>query len=218
VSFYPDGETRIPEQTPVPGASPSGPPAPREDPARRRTRVILRTAVINTAILVVAVLIGYVFPISDDPDVGLWIVVGASLLCAVNMSTVLMADQRRQRTEARALPIPPGRPSVADVGAPVTVVDAQPYGTVSSGFALTVEDVFSITGRGTVVTGQVSSGEVRVGQRVTIVREGQDVGASEVTGIEAFRSTRDVATAGDTIGLLLQGVSRSDVHRGDLLR
>ncbi len=179
--------------------------------------MILRTAVINTVILVVAVLIGYVFPVFDDPDAGLWVVVGASLLCAAHMSAVLMADQRRQRAEAGALPIPPGRPSVADVGVPGTV-DAQPYGTVSSGFSLTVEDVFSITGRGTVVTGQVSSGEVRVGQRVTIVREGQEVGASEVTGIEAFRSIKDVATAGDTVGLLLQGVSRSDVHRGDLLR
>jgi hypothetical protein len=217
VSFYPDGETRIPEQTPVPGASSSGPLPPREDPVRRRTRVILRTAAINTAILVVAVLIGFVFPVSDDPDAGLWIVLGASLLCGVHMSTVLLADQRRQRAEAGPIPIPPGLPTVADVDVPATAVDA-PYGTVSSGFSLTVEDVFSITGRGTVVTGQVSSGEVRVGQRVTIVREGQEVGASEVTGIEAFRSMKDVATAGDTIGLLLQGVSRSDVHRGDLLR
>jgi elongation factor Tu len=84
-------------------------------------------------------------------------------------------------------------------------------------FQLVVEDVFSITGRGTVVTGRVGTGSVRVGQQVRIVRAGTVLMSSEVTGVEMFRKVLDAASAGDNVGLLLRGVDKADVTRGDVL-
>lgn len=92
-----------------------------------------------------------------------------------------------------------------------------PAGSESGELALEVEDVFSITGRGTVVTGRIASGTVRVGEWVRIVREGQEVARAEVNGIEQFRKVMDVAVAGELVGLLLAGVRRDQVTRGDLV-
>ena len=87
----------------------------------------------------------------------------------------------------------------------------------SSGFELTVEDVFSISGRGTVVTGRVSRGEISQGDRVLIrCRDGR-VQESRVGGIEAFRKTMKTARAGEIVGVLLQGVTKDQVGRGDTL-
>ena len=87
----------------------------------------------------------------------------------------------------------------------------------SSGFELTVEDVFSISGRGTVVTGRVSRGELSRGDRVLIrCRDGR-VQESRVGGIEAFRKTMKTARAGESVGVLLQGVTKDQVGRGDTL-
>lgn len=87
----------------------------------------------------------------------------------------------------------------------------------SSGFELTVEDVFSISGRGTVVTGRVSRGELSRGDRVLIrCRDGR-VQESRVGGIEAFRKTMKTARAGEIVGVLLQGVTKDQVGRGDTL-
>ena len=87
----------------------------------------------------------------------------------------------------------------------------------SSGFELTVEDVFSISGRGTVVTGRVSQGELSQGDRVLIrCRDGR-VQESRVGGIEAFRKTMKTARAGEIVGVLLQGVTKDQVGRGDTL-
>ena len=87
----------------------------------------------------------------------------------------------------------------------------------SSGFELTVEDVFSISGRGTVVTGRVSRGELSQGDRVLIrCRDGR-VQESRVGGIEAFRKTMKTARAGEIVGVLLQGVTKDQVGRGDTL-
>jgi len=85
-------------------------------------------------------------------------------------------------------------------------------------FSMPVEDVFTITGRGTVVTGRVATGTLAVGDRVSIVRAGSVLTMTEVTGIEAFRSRRTTASAGDAVGVLLKGVGRDDVQRGDELR
>jgi translation elongation factor EF-Tu-like GTPase len=85
-------------------------------------------------------------------------------------------------------------------------------------FRLTVEDVFTITGRGTVVTGRVESGRLDVGQRVQLVRDGVPVAASEVSGIEKFRATLTTATAGENVGLLLRGLATADVQRGDVVQ
>jgi Elongation factor Tu domain 2 len=80
-------------------------------------------------------------------------------------------------------------------------------------FRLTVADVFFIRGRGTVVTGKVEEGIVRVGDEVRV----GDRGPVRVDGIEAFRKTRDQAQAGDNIGLLLSKLERSDVKSGDVI-
>lgn len=84
-------------------------------------------------------------------------------------------------------------------------------------FRITVEDVFTITGRGTVVTGRIESGSVTVGD---IVRLGRTDGSSRdvaVTGIEMFRKMLDTAKQGDNVGLLLRDVERNGVGRGDVL-
>jgi elongation factor Tu len=83
-------------------------------------------------------------------------------------------------------------------------------------FLMPVEDVLTITGRGTVVTGRVERGEVRVGDTCEIVGI-KPTQTSVVTGLEMFRKTLDFAEAGDNIGALLRGVNREDVVRGQIL-
>ncbi|GMR70449.1 MULTISPECIES: elongation factor Tu [Aerococcus] len=84
-------------------------------------------------------------------------------------------------------------------------------------FMMPVEDVFSITGRGTVATGRVERGEVRTGDEVDIVGIAEQIGKSVVTGVEMFRKNLDYAQAGDNIGALLRGVQREDIQRGQVL-
>ena len=84
-------------------------------------------------------------------------------------------------------------------------------------FQLRVEDVFSITGRGTVVTGRVLAGVVRENDEVGVQRGGVEVLRTVVAGVEMFRRTTDRAVAGDNVGLLLRGVEKSDVQQGDVL-
>ncbi|MGY3748532.1 elongation factor Tu [Vagococcus acidifermentans] len=84
-------------------------------------------------------------------------------------------------------------------------------------FMMPVEDVFSITGRGTVATGRVERGQVRVGDEVEIVGIAEDIAKTTVTGVEMFRKLLDYAEAGDNIGALLRGVSRDDIERGQVL-
>ncbi|HJB24703.1 MAG TPA: elongation factor Tu [Candidatus Jeotgalibaca pullicola] len=84
-------------------------------------------------------------------------------------------------------------------------------------FMMPVEDVFSITGRGTVATGRVERGQVKVGDEVEIVGIETDTMKSTVTGVEMFRKLLDYAEAGDNIGALLRGVQREDIQRGQVL-
>ncbi|MPZ80223.1 MAG: hypothetical protein GEV28_07435 [Actinophytocola sp.] len=86
------------------------------------------------------------------------------------------------------------------------------------GFQLTVEDVFVITGRGTVVTGRVTYGEIGVGGQVDLMRNNEPMTTTTVKGIEQFRKKTDVARAGDNVGLVLAGLRREDVRRGDVLK
>ncbi|WP_341945567.1 EF-Tu/IF-2/RF-3 family GTPase [Microbacterium sp. LWH11-1.2] len=81
---------------------------------------------------------------------------------------------------------------------------------------LAVEDVFTITGRGQVATGTVTTGTIRVGDAVVVLREGAPVADTEITGIEMFRKRADAASAGTMIGVLLRG--KTDVARGDVIR
>ena len=84
-------------------------------------------------------------------------------------------------------------------------------------FLMPIEDVFTITGRGTVVTGRVERGQVKVGDEVAIVGMRDEIKKHVVTGVEMFRKLLDYAEAGDNIGTLLRGLDRKDVERGMVL-
>ena len=84
-------------------------------------------------------------------------------------------------------------------------------------FMMPVEDVFSITGRGTVATGRVERGQIKIGDNVDIIGLTEEPKSTTVTGVEMFRKLLDYAEAGDNIGALLRGVSRDDVQRGQVL-
>jgi len=88
-----------------------------------------------------------------------------------------------------------------------------PVRAIDKPFLLPIEDVFAITGRGTVVTGRVEAGAVKVGDEISIVGS-KSIAKLPVTGIEMFRKQMDSAQAGDNIGLLLRGIKREDVARG----
>ena len=99
-------------------------------------------------------------------------------------------------------------------GTPIDLVIAK---SSSLPFRFTVEDVFTIAGRGTVVTGRVESGTIETGDRVRITTRDGRVLTTIITGIERFREIIDQASAGAEVGLLLRGIDRDDVSRGDVL-
>ena len=84
-------------------------------------------------------------------------------------------------------------------------------------FLMPVEDVFSITGRGTVATGRVERGTVKVSDPVEIVGLKEEKGTSVVTGVEMFRKILDYAEAGDNVGLLLRGIAKNEIERGQVV-
>jgi elongation factor Tu len=92
----------------------------------------------------------------------------------------------------------------------------QPMRALDKPFLMPIEDVFSISGRGTVVTGRVESGIVKVGEEIEIVGI-RDTTKTIVTGVEMFRKLLDQGQAGDNIGALLRGTKREDVERGQVL-
>jgi elongation factor Tu len=92
----------------------------------------------------------------------------------------------------------------------------EPLRVLDKPFLMPVEDVFSITGRGTVVTGRVEQGVVKVGDEVEIVGV-KDTRKVVVTGIEMFRKLLDQGQAGDNLGALLRGIDKDDVERGQVL-
>ena len=83
-------------------------------------------------------------------------------------------------------------------------------------FRMTVQDVFSIRGRGTVVTGQIESGTLNVGDEISFRRQGS-FKKTVVTGIEVFRKLLQQAQAGDNVGVLLRDINKDDIQRGDIL-
>ena len=90
----------------------------------------------------------------------------------------------------------------------------EPVREMDKPFMMSVEDVFSIKGRGTVVTGRVERGAVKVGEPVEIVGLLEKSISSVVTGVEMFHKTLDTGQAGDNLGLLLRGIDRDEVERG----
>ncbi len=109
-----------------------------------------------------------------------------------------------------------GENSIRELMAAVDEHIPQPDRPVDKDFLMPIEDVFSISGRGTVVTGRVETGVVNVGDEVEIVGI-KDTGKTTVTGVEMFRKLLDRGEAGDNIGALVRGVGREDVERGQVL-
>src|SRR6266568_2271023 len=93
----------------------------------------------------------------------------------------------------------------------------EPTRDLDKPFLMPIEDVFTITGRGTVVTGRVEQGQIKVGDEVEIVGIHPETEKTVVTGVEMFNKTLDYAQAGDNAGALLRGVKREDVERGQVL-
>jgi elongation factor Tu len=93
----------------------------------------------------------------------------------------------------------------------------QPERPLDRPFMMPIEDVFSISGRGTVVTGRVETGIVKVGEEVEIVGIHPEVRKTVVTGVEMFRKLLDQGQAGDNVGALIRGVARDEVERGQVL-
>ena len=109
-----------------------------------------------------------------------------------------------------------GAASIKALMAAVDEYIPQPERPIDGAFLMPIEDVFSISGRGTVVTGRVERGIVKVGEEVEIVGI-KDTTKTTVTGVEMFRKLLDQGQAGDNIGALLRGVGREDVERGQVL-
>ena len=114
----------------------------------------------------------------------------------------------------------PSAPEYAPILELMRVVDEyipQPEREIDRPFMMSIEDVFGIKGRGTVVTGRIDRGKVTVGDTVDIVGLRDDVRSTVVTGVEMFRKTLDEGLAGDNVGCLLRGIDRDDVERGMVL-
>src|SRR5881397_1940746 len=109
-----------------------------------------------------------------------------------------------------------GKESILKLMAAVDEWIPQPERPLDKPFLMPIEDVFSISGRGTVVTGRVETGIIKVGEEVEIVGI-RDTQKTVVTGVEMFRKLLDQGQAGDNIGALLRGIGREDVERGQVL-
>ena len=109
-----------------------------------------------------------------------------------------------------------GKDSIIELMKAVDEYIPQPERPVDQAFLMPIEDVFSISGRGTVVTGRVETGVVNVGDEVEIIGI-KDTQKTTVTGVEMFRKLLDRGEAGDNIGALIRGVAREDVKRGQVL-
>jgi elongation factor Tu len=114
----------------------------------------------------------------------------------------------------------PNAPEYASIRELLRVIDEyipEPKRDVEKPFMMSVEDVFSIKGRGTVVTGRVDRGRIKVGEPVEIIGLHEKTTSSVVTGVEMFHKQLDEGLAGDNLGLLLRGIERTDVERGQVI-
>ena len=92
----------------------------------------------------------------------------------------------------------------------------EPQRIIDKPFLMAVEDVFSIEGRGTVATGRIEQGKVKVGEKIQVIGL-KDTAETTVTGVEMFNKTLDEGLAGDNVGLLLRGIRKEDIQRGQVL-
>jgi elongation factor Tu len=135
----------------------------------------------------------YEFPGDDIP------VIRGSALAAL--------DERDEET---------GKNSILELMSAVDDYVPQPERPIDQAFLMPIEDVFSISGRGTVVTGRIERGQVKVGDEVEIVGI-RETSKTTCTGVEMFRKLLDSGEAGDNVGVLLRGTKRDDVERGQVL-
>lgn len=219
MSFEPGGDPRIPNQMPLPNQSSEARPAAQRRP-EDLGRAVLPVALVNGAVLVAAVLVVYVFELVD-PALGIWIIVALAAVTSMYMVATIRRFQRSVATSST-----PGQRGTEDGSVDAHGRTAAPAGTLASptahaaggqGLRFEVEEVFSITGRGTVVTGAVAAGTVTAGQPVLITRGTERVRHATVSSVELFRRMVDVATVGDKAGLLLPEVTRSEVSGGDVI-
>jgi elongation factor Tu len=107
--------------------------------------------------------------------------------------------------------------SIMELMAAVDASIPEPVRDIDKPFLMPIEDVFTITGRGTVVTGRIERGVVNVNETVDIVGIQEKTQSTTVTGVEMFRKLLDQGMAGDNVGLLLRGIKREDVERGQVV-
>ena len=111
---------------------------------------------------------------------------------------------------------PLGKEAILELAAALDSYIPEPERDIDKDFIMPIEDVFSISGRGTVVTGRIEKGIVKVGEEVEIVGI-RDTTSTTVTGVEMFRKLLDEGRAGDNVGILLRGTKRDEVERGQVL-
>ncbi len=114
----------------------------------------------------------------------------------------------------------PNAPEYASIKELLRVIDEyipEPKREIDKPFMMSIEDVFSIKGRGTVVTGRVDRGVIKMGEPVEIIGLREKSTSSVVTGVEMFHKMLDEGMAGDNLGLLLRGIERTDVERGQVV-
>ncbi|MCK9225588.1 MAG: elongation factor Tu [Candidatus Muirbacterium halophilum] len=114
----------------------------------------------------------------------------------------------------------PDHPDCKPIYDLMDAVDAyipEPERALTKDFLMPIEDVFSITGRGTVITGRIERGKVNTGDQVEIVGMKEEIRTTTVTGVEMFRKLLDEGLAGDNVGLLLRGVGKEEVERGQVV-
>ena len=112
---------------------------------------------------------------------------------------------------------PEWTPKILELMEAVDSYIPEPTRDIDKPFLMPIEDVFTITGRGTVVTGRVEQGQIKIGDEVEIVGIHEKVEKTVVTGVEMFQKTLDAAQAGDNAGALLRGVKREEIERGQVL-
>ena len=122
-----------------------------------------------------------------------------------------------QALESTGKPDDPAAKPILELMAAVDRYIPMPVRQIDKPFLMPIEDIFTISGRGTVATGRVERGKVKVGEEVALVGLRPEIEKKIVTGIEMFKKLLDEGTAGDNIGVLLRGTERKDVERGMVL-
>ena len=129
--------------------------------------------------------------------------------------TPIIAGSALEALEGTDSPL--GRPKIVELMTTVDEYIPTPQRDIDMPFLMPIEDVFSIPGRGTVVTGRIERGIIKVGEEVQIIGMQDKIDKSVITGVEMFRKLLDRGQAGDNVGCLLRGIKKTEVQRGQVL-